>query len=82
MDKLKLDQSFVRGLPDDPEDAAIARAVITLGQSLGLRVLAEGIETEEQASFLRELGCGLGQGYWFGRPQPAEQLLGAAQADG
>ncbi|UUY09282.1 EAL domain-containing protein [Pseudomonas sp. J452] len=75
VDKLKLDQSFVRGLPNDAEDAAIAHAVITLGQSLGLRVLAEGIETEEQAAYLREIGCGLGQGYWFGRPQPAEQLL-------
>lgn len=75
VDKLKLDQSFVRGLPNDSEDAAIARAVITLGQSLGLRVLAEGIEQPEQADFLRELGCKLGQGYWFGRPQPAEQLL-------
>ncbi|MBB1518761.1 phosphodiesterase DibA [Aquipseudomonas guryensis] len=78
VDKLKLDQSFVRGLPNDAEDAAIARAVITLGQSLGLRVLAEGIEQEEQAVFLRELGCTLGQGYWFGRPQPAEQLLATA----
>ena len=78
VDKLKLDQSFVRGLPSDPEDAAIARAVITLGQSLGLRVLAEGIETAEQAAYLRESGCLLGQGYWFGRPQPAEQLLPTA----
>jgi len=73
--KLKLDQSFVSGLPQDGEDAAIARAVVTLGQSLGLRVLAEGIETAEQAAYLREIGCNLGQGYWFGRPQPAEQLL-------
>jgi diguanylate cyclase (GGDEF)-like protein len=79
--KLKLDQSFVRGLPQDSADAAIARAVVTLGQSLGLRVLAEGIETEEQATYLREIGCDYGQGYWFGRPQPAEQLL-AAQLDG
>ncbi|WP_137973754.1 bifunctional diguanylate cyclase/phosphodiesterase [Pseudomonas sp. F(2018)] len=73
--KLKLDQSFVRGLPQDGKDAAIAHAVITLGQSLGLRVLAEGIETEEQATYLREIGCPFGQGYWFGRPQPAERLL-------
>ncbi|WP_307325470.1 phosphodiesterase DibA [Ectopseudomonas alcaliphila] len=70
VDKLKLDQSFVRGLPDDPEDAAIARAVIALGQSLGLKVLAEGIEQPAQADFLRELGCNYGQGYHFGRPQP------------
>ena len=73
--KLKLDQSFVRGLPQDSADAAIACAVVTLGQSLGLRVLAEGIETEEQAAYLRQIGCNYGQGYWFGRPQPAEKLL-------
>ncbi len=78
VDKLKLDQSFVRGLPDDHADAAIARAVVTLGQSLGLRVLAEGIETEAQAQFLREIGCRIGQGYWFGRPVPAEQLASDA----
>ncbi|WP_437879535.1 putative bifunctional diguanylate cyclase/phosphodiesterase [Pseudomonas sp. LRF_L74] len=75
VDKLKLDQSFVRGLPQDNDDAAIARAVVTLGQSLGLRVLAEGIEEEEQVVFLRQLGCTLGQGYRFGRPQPPEQLM-------
>ena len=80
VNKLKLDQSFVRGLPHDGADAAIARAVVTLGQSLGLHVLAEGIETEEQAAHLRNLGCDYGQGYWFGRPQPAEQWL-AAQAN-
>lgn len=77
VDKLKLDQSFVRGLPDDPEDAAIARAVIALGKSLGLKVLAEGIEQPEQADFLRGLGCNYGQGYHFGRPQP----VGAICAD-
>ncbi|MWV14991.1 EAL domain-containing protein [Pseudomonas sp. L-22-4S-12] len=75
VDKLKLDQSFVRGLPSDPEDAAIARAVVTLGRSLGLHVLAEGIEQEQQARFLLDLGCDFGQGYWFGHPQPADQLL-------
>ncbi|MFG0382603.1 putative bifunctional diguanylate cyclase/phosphodiesterase [Pseudomonas sp. zbq_18] len=75
--KLKLDQSFVRGLPQDGEDAAIARAVVSLGQSLNLRVLAEGVETEAQAAYLQGIGCSLGQGYWFGRPQPAEQLLAA-----
>ncbi|WP_137817707.1 phosphodiesterase DibA [Pseudomonas sp. 2FG] len=72
--KLKLDQSFVRGLPADQDDVAIARAVITLGQSLGLKVLAEGIEQPAQAEFLQHLGCDLGQGYLFGHPQPAERL--------
>ncbi|ARS51010.1 diguanylate cyclase [Ectopseudomonas mendocina] len=70
VDKLKLDQSFVRGLPDDIEDAAIARAVIALGHSLGLNVLAEGIESPAQVDFLRALGCDYGQGYHFGRPAP------------
>lgn len=73
--KLKLDQSFVCGMPQDQDDVAIARAVIALGHSLGLRVLAEGIEEPAQAQLLRELGCTLGQGYLFGRPLPAEQLL-------
>ncbi|AQZ31883.1 diguanylate cyclase [Pseudomonas sp. LPH1] len=77
VDKLKLDQSFVRGLPDDPEDAAIARAVIALGKSLGLKVLAEGIEQPAQAAFLRELGCNYGQGYHFGRPQPVARAVDA-----
>ncbi|QMV63089.1 EAL domain-containing protein [Pseudomonas berkeleyensis] len=79
VDKLKLDQSFVRGLPNDPEDAAIARAVIALGHSLDLKILAEGIEQIEQADFLRDLGCDYGQGYHFGRPQP---VSGAASASG
>lgn len=72
--KLKIDQGFVAGLPQDDDDAAITRAVIALAHSLGLAVVAEGIETPEQAIFLRRHGCGLGQGYWFGRPVPAELL--------
>ncbi len=72
--KLKIDQGFVAGLPEDDDDAAITRAVIALAHSLGLAVVAEGIETPEQAIFLRRHGCGLGQGYWFGRPAPAELL--------
>jgi EAL domain-containing protein (putative c-di-GMP-specific phosphodiesterase class I) len=73
--KLKLDQSFVRGLPGDPSDAAIARAVIALGHSLDLEIQAEGIEQPEQAAFLQELGCDLGQGYWYGYPQPETELV-------
>ncbi|AVO53513.1 phosphodiesterase DibA [Ectopseudomonas mendocina] len=80
VDKLKLDQSFVRGLPNDPEDAAIARAVIALGHSLDLKILAEGIEQLEQADFLRELGCDYGQGYHFGRPQPVSGAASASSA--
>ncbi|MBS7662834.1 EAL domain-containing protein [Pseudomonas lalucatii] len=78
--KLKLDQSFVRGLPHDGDDAAISRAVIALGHSLGLQVVAEGIEQPEQAEFLRRLGCDYGQGYHFGRPVAAEQIGSAPAA--
>ncbi len=66
--KLKLDQSFVRGLPHDEDDVAISRAVIALGHSLNMKVLAEGIEHADQAAFLKALGCDFGQGYHFGRP--------------
>ncbi|MDA7087521.1 EAL domain-containing protein [Pseudomonas sp. SA3-5] len=70
--KLKLDISFVRGLPGDSDDAAITRAVVALGHSLDLKVLAEGIERPEQVEFLRQIGCDYGQGYLYGRPQPVE----------
>ena len=72
--KLKIDQGFVAGLPGDNDDVAIVRAVIALGQSMGLQVHAEGIEQVEQAQFLLDLDCNLGQGYWFGRPMPAKDL--------
>ena len=70
--KLKIDQSFVRGLPDNKDDAIITRAIIELGHALGHTVIAEGVESEEQFSYLRDLGCDEGQGYLFGRPMPAE----------
>ncbi|MEE4374134.1 EAL domain-containing protein [Pseudomonas alliivorans] len=72
--KLKIDQGFVAGLPGDDDDIAIVRAVIALAGSMGMRVLAEGIEQAEQAAFLFDNGCELGQGYWFGRPVPAESI--------
>ncbi|MBZ9783973.1 EAL domain-containing protein [Pseudomonas sp. REP124] len=72
--KLKIDQGFVAGLPWDEDDAAIVRVIIALAQSMGMQVHAEGIEQAEQAAFLLEQGSELGQGYWFGRPVPAEQL--------
>lgn len=76
--KLKIDQSFVRHLPSDGSDAAIVRAIIALGFSMQLEIQAEGIETLEQAEFLRQNNCVLAQGYFFGRPMPAaefEQLI-------
>ncbi|KRW61301.1 putative bifunctional diguanylate cyclase/phosphodiesterase [Pseudomonas sp. TTU2014-080ASC] len=72
--KLKLDQSFVAGLPHDHDDISITRAVIALGHSMGLDVLAEGVETEAQVDLLSQLGCDHAQGYYFARPQPPEQL--------
>jgi diguanylate cyclase (GGDEF)-like protein len=72
--KLKIDQGFVAGLPWDEDDAAIVRVIVALAQSMGMQVHAEGIEQVEQAGFLLEHGCDLGQGYWFGRPVPALQL--------
>jgi diguanylate cyclase (GGDEF)-like protein/PAS domain S-box-containing protein len=72
--KLKIDQGFVAGLPWDEDDAAIVRVVIALAQSMGMQVHAEGIEQVDQARFLLEQQCDLGQGYWFGRPMPASEL--------
>ncbi|KAI2670161.1 phosphodiesterase DibA [Pseudomonas sp. TNT3] len=72
--KLKIDQGFVAGLPWDEDDGAIVRVIIALAQSMGMQVHAEGIEQVEQAVFLVDHDCDLGQGYWFGRPVPAESL--------
>jgi diguanylate cyclase (GGDEF)-like protein/PAS domain S-box-containing protein len=72
--KLKIDQGFVAGLPWDEDDAAIIRVIIALARSMGMQVHAEGIEQREQAAFLLEQACELGQGYWFGRPVAAQQL--------
>jgi len=69
--QLKIDQSFVRDVLIDPSDAVIARTVVALGHNLGLKVIAEGVETAGQHSFLAGLGCDAFQGYYFGRPGPA-----------
>jgi diguanylate cyclase (GGDEF)-like protein/PAS domain S-box-containing protein len=73
IDKLKIDQSFVRGLPGDPDDAAIAKAIVTLGHQLHMTVTAEGVETPAQAAFLSELGCDELQGYHLGAALPFRQ---------
>ncbi len=72
LDQLKIDQSFVRDVLVDPNDATIARTIVALGQSMGLNVIAEGVETREQREFLAANGCHLYQGYFFGKPAPIE----------
>ncbi|MFN4117684.1 EAL domain-containing protein [Acidovorax sp.] len=74
LDQLKIDQSFVRDVLTDPNDATIACTIITLARSLGLDVVAEGVETEGQRDFLLRNGCQRFQGYLFGRPGPAGQI--------
>jgi EAL domain-containing protein (putative c-di-GMP-specific phosphodiesterase class I) len=71
---LKIDRSFVMDLLTNPNDAAIARTIITLGHSLGLRVLAEGVETAAQRDFLFQHGCEAYQGYLCAKPLPAADL--------
>jgi len=74
LDQLKIDQSFVRDLLTDPNDAAIASTIVALGRSLGLAVIAEGVETEAQRDFLAQSGCASYQGYLYSRPLPPAEL--------
>ena len=74
LDELKIDQSFVRDVLTDPNDAAIAKTIITLAHSLGLSVVAEGVETVGQREFLARHGCESFQGYLFGHPMPVADI--------
>ena len=76
LEQLKIDQSFVRDLLTDPNDTMIARTIVALGHSLGLRVIAEGVETIGQYELLANMGCDAFQGHYFGYPMAAEQLAG------
>lgn len=74
LDRLKIDQSFVRDLTVDRDDQAIASAIVNLGHSMGMVVIAEGVEAEAQMRILRSLGCDEAQGYYFAKPMPATEL--------
>ena len=74
VDRLKIDQSFVKDVVTDPDNAAIAQAVISLGHGLNLKVTAEGVETREQLQFLREHQCDEKQGYLFSKPLAADDF--------
>jgi Amt family ammonium transporter len=82
VDELKVDRSFVAGLGTSGKDGAIVNAVVALAHSLGLTAVAEGVETADQHARLQDLGCDVGQGYYFGRPGSAEDLFSAIGAAG
>ena len=77
MTQVKIDQSFVRNMISDANDVAIIRIILSLGETFGMDVIAEGVETETDYRFLVDLGCRSFQGYFFGRPQSADRLLAA-----
>jgi EAL domain-containing protein (putative c-di-GMP-specific phosphodiesterase class I) len=74
IDTLKVDRSFIRDLPQDPEDKAITEAIIAMGKSLNLTVVAEGVETLEQQTFLHDHNCDEMQGFFFSKPIPSDQF--------
>ncbi|MGH8605548.1 MAG: EAL domain-containing protein, partial [Gammaproteobacteria bacterium] len=79
IDRIKIDQSFVRDIPGDADDVAIVEAIVSLSRTLRLCVIAEGVETEGQLAILRRLGCEEGQGYLFSRPLPELQSLSSGE---
>ena len=75
-DALKIDRSFIMDLGKDVEDTAVVRMIIELAHTLSLEVIAEGVETEEQAALLKEMNCDFAQGYYFSKPLPPEAVSG------
>ena len=81
IDQLEIDRFFVADMADNADDAAIVGAIVLLGRSLGLELVAEGVETRRQASMLREMGCDTLQGYYFSRPVPADEIAALLGGD-
>jgi EAL domain-containing protein (putative c-di-GMP-specific phosphodiesterase class I) len=75
MNVLKIDKSFIDDIPYSADDMAITSAIISMGQTLGFKVLAEGVETSEQLAFLSQKGCDIYQGYITSKPVPADKFL-------
>ncbi|MEF9930544.1 MAG: EAL domain-containing protein, partial [Massilia sp.] len=75
LDILKIDRSFIKDISQGPDDEAIAVAIIQLGKSMNLSVIAEGVERADQAAFLLRHGCNLAQGYLYGKPVAADEIL-------
>jgi len=80
-DALKIDRSFVKGLGEDVEDTAIVHMIIELAHTLGLEVIAEEVETNEQVALLKEMGCNMAQGYHFTKPLPPEEIPALLTSD-
>jgi EAL domain-containing protein (putative c-di-GMP-specific phosphodiesterase class I) len=80
LDNLKIDRSFVKGITSNPHDTTIVKTVIALAHSLNLKVIAEGVETEEQLAFLQAHDCDEMQGYFFSKPLPPEKLTSVLEA--
>ncbi len=74
-DFIKIDKCFIKGVERTPENAAIAKSIIDIGRALGAVTIAEGVENEQEADWLRRAGCNFAQGYWFGKPLPAESYF-------
>ncbi|MCF8111409.1 MAG: EAL domain-containing protein [Desulfobacteraceae bacterium] len=75
LDTIKLDKQFVTGLPDNKDDMVLAQTIVNMAHNLGKKILAEGVETQDQLKALQEMGCDYAQGFLFGRPTPPEQIL-------
>ena len=80
IDTLKIDQSFVRSMFGDPSSKVLVKSIIGLAHNMGIRVIAEGIESEREAKVLKELGCEEGQGYWFAKPMPLNEAVKFVQS--